>query len=66
MSKCCECGKLVFFWNRSKISFSAIHRKCHARVLSDLREKCPEMNLLMSDELVAFSAATGISVDYLG
>lgn len=59
MKKCCECKKIVWPWQQSKISFSPIHLKCHQKILK-ASITTPECQLMYGKELLEFEIKTGI------
>jgi hypothetical protein len=60
LKKCCECGKTVWWWQQSGISYSAIHKECHIKILADhMRDLTEDQMCLymleLSDALKVFS-----------
>jgi hypothetical protein len=57
MKRCCECKKIVWPWQQSKISASPIHLKCHQPIIANLMRD-PEMAAMARKEIRDFEKAT--------
>ena len=60
MEKCCECKRIVWPWQQSKISVSPIHLKCHQPIINSLMLD-PETARMARQEIRSFEKDTGIN-----
>jgi hypothetical protein len=54
-SRCCKCGKVVWFWQASPIAGPVIHAKCHAETLERFIEDHPDCEDIVNSEMVRFN-----------
>jgi len=59
LKRCCDCNKIVWWGQQSKIHFGPIHKKCHREGLKEFYDG-GEMQKKLMKEINEFETKTGL------